>query len=83
MVEIRAAHDAVKREDWPRAFGLCNQVLNADPDSPEGLYLMGATMRALGNIGMGLTCLSKALSREQKQPNLWMTYAATQYFEPQ
>lgn len=77
MADIRAAHDAVKREDWARAFGLCNHVLNEDPDSPEALYLMGATLRALGNIGLALTCLAKALSKEQKQPNLWMTYAAT------
>lgn len=31
----------------------------------------------MGNAGLALPVLSKALAREQTQPNLWMTYAAT------
>ena len=74
---IRAMHDAVKREDWGRAWQLGNRILNEAPDKAEALYLMGATLRAMNNLGLALNCLSKALATERKQPNLWMTYAAT------
>ena len=75
--DLRAIHAAVKREDWTLAWKLANTALNDNPDSPEALYLTGCTLRAAGNLGLALTALSKALAREQKQPNLWMTYAAT------
>jgi len=74
---IRAAHAAVKREDWPQAWGLVNEALNEEPDKPESLYLMGATMRAMGNLGLAYQVLRRALAQDQKQVNLWMTYAAT------
>lgn len=74
---MRAIHAAVKREDWTLAWKLANVALNDNPDSPEALYLTGCTLRAAGNLGLALVALSKALAKEQKQPNLWMTYAAT------
>jgi tetratricopeptide (TPR) repeat protein len=74
---IKAAHSAVKREDWNRAWMLCNAALNEDPDKAESLYLMGATLRASGNLGMAYQLLRRALAQEQKQVNLWMTFAAT------
>ena len=74
---LKATHAAVKREDWPRAFSLVNAALNEEPDSPEALYLAGATLRGVGNLGMAYQCLRRALAMEQKQVNLWMTYAAT------
>ena len=77
MLDLRAAHAAVKREDFPLAWKLSNQALNEDPDSPEALYLCGCTLRAAGNLGLALNALSKAMAKEQGQPNLWMTYAAT------
>lgn len=77
MPDLRAAHAAVSREDYPLAWKLSNQALNEAPDSPEALYLVGCTLRAMGNTGLALNALSKALAKEQKQPNLWMTYAAT------
>lgn len=74
---MKTAHAAVKREDWATAWNLCNYALNDDPDKPETLYLMGATMRAMGNLGLAYQVLRRALAQEQKQVNLWMTYAAT------
>lgn len=77
MLDLRAAHSAIKRDDFLSAWKLSNQALNDDPESPEALYLAGCTLRAFGHLGLALTALSKALAKEQKQPNLWMTYAAT------
>ena len=74
---LHQAHAAVKRDDWGSAWVLANQVLNENPDSPEALFLMGTTLRGLGNIGLAVNCLSKSLAYERKQPNLWMAYAAT------
>lgn len=74
---LRSAHSAVKREEWPRAWSLLNAELNNDPDKPEALYLMGSTLRGLGNLGLAYQCLRRALAQEQRQVNLWMTYAAT------
>jgi hypothetical protein len=74
---VRAAHAAVKREDWHRAWTLLNQALNDEPDMPEALYLMGATLRGIGNVGLAVHVLRKALAQDQKQVNLWMTYGAT------
>jgi tetratricopeptide (TPR) repeat protein len=74
---IKSAHAAVKREDWNRAWQLCNEALNEDCDKAESLYLMGATMRAAGNLGLAYQVLRRALAQDQKQVNLWMTYAAT------
>jgi len=76
-VDLRAAHSAVKREDFTTAWKIANEYLNDEPDSPEANYLVGACLRSSGNLGLALTVLAKALSKEQKQPNLWMTYAAT------
>ena len=77
MLDLRAAHAAVKREDFGRAWALANKALNEDTDSPEAHYLLGCCLRASGNLGLALTALSKALAKERQQPNLWMTYAAT------
>jgi len=74
---IKAAHTAVKREDWNRAWSLTNTALNEEPDRPEALYLMGAAMRAAGNLGLAYQVLRRALAFDQGQINLWMTYAAT------
>lgn len=77
MLDLRAAHSALKREDFTAAWKIANQYLNDDPDSPEANYIVGACLRSSGNLGLASTALAKALSKEQKQPNLWMTYAAT------
>lgn len=77
MHDLRAAHAALKREDFGLAWKLANHHLNTEPDSPEANYLVGACLRSAGNMGLALTALSKALSRERNQPNLWMVYAAT------
>jgi tetratricopeptide (TPR) repeat protein len=74
---IKAAHSAVKREDYTNAWTLTNAALNEEPDKPESLYLMGATMRAMGNLGLAYQVLRRALAQDQGQVNLWMTYAAT------
>ena len=74
---LKAAHAAVKREDYIKSWQLCNAALNADPDRPEALYLMGTTLREMGNLGLALHPLRKALAQEQRQVNLWMTYACT------
>jgi tetratricopeptide (TPR) repeat protein len=74
---LKAAHAAVKREDWIKAWQLSNAALNEDPDRPEALYLMGTTLREMGNLGLGYQCLRRAVAQEQRQVNLWMTYAAT------
>jgi tetratricopeptide (TPR) repeat protein len=77
MLELRAAHSAIKREEFGAAWPIANKYLNDHPESPEALYLIGTCLRASGNIGLALTVLAKALSKDQKQANLWMTYAAT------
>jgi tetratricopeptide (TPR) repeat protein len=70
-------HALVKAEKWPLAWHLTSEALNEAPDDPELLYLAGCIMRAQQSIGMSLAFFSKALARDQKQPNLWMHYGAT------
>ena len=77
MPDLRVAQSALVREDFPTAWKIANLHLNLHPDSPEANYIAGACLRALGNLGLAQTTLAKALSKEQKQPNLWMAYAAT------
>lgn len=79
MIEemIRAAHSAVKREDWMESWRLTNAILNEDPDRPEALYLSGSVLRGMGYLGLAYQVLRRALAQEQRQVNLWMTYAAT------
>jgi tetratricopeptide (TPR) repeat protein len=77
MHDLRAAHAALKREDFGAAWRLANSHLNVEAESPEAHYLVGACLRASGNLGLALTVLSKALAKERAQPNLWMVYAAT------
>jgi tetratricopeptide (TPR) repeat protein len=73
---IRAARDAVQREDWVRAWHLLNAELNERPERPEALYLMGHVLRQQGNVGLALPLFAKALSLEQRVPNIWMNYGA-------
>lgn len=76
-MNARVIHKLVKDEQWPQAWGLVNDSLNEDPENPELLYLAGSILRAQGSIGMSLPMFAKALSKDQRQPNLWMHYGAT------
>src|SRR5688572_10785085 len=75
-MNVRLIHKLVKAEQWPKAWGLVNEALNEEPESPELLYLAGSILRAQGSIGMSLPMFAKALAKDQKQPNLWMHYGA-------
>lgn len=70
-------HRLVKAEDWVNAWHLVNHDLNEQPENPELLYLAGSVLRSQGHIGMSLPLFAKALSKDQRQPNLWMHYGAT------
>lgn len=70
-------HRLVSQEKWVHAWATVNEALNEAPDDPELLYLAGTVLRSQGFIGMSLHLFAKALSREQRQPNLWMHYGAT------
>ena len=74
---LRQAHAALKRDELPRVWEMCNAVLNQEPDKPEALYLMGAALRNMGNLGVAYQVLRRALAQDQRQINLWMQYAAT------
>lgn len=74
---VQELHGLVSRGEWQKAFALGNKLLNENYETPEVLYLVGATCRALNFLGLAMVVLSKALSKERMQPNLWMTYAAT------
>lgn len=73
---VRNARALVEREEYVGAWALVSELLNEDPDNPEALYLCGVVLRAQGHVGMALSPLSRALAKEQRQPNLWMHYAA-------
>lgn len=75
---IRVAKDLVAREDYAGAWHVCNEILNAHPDRPEALFLMGYTLRSLGHIGLAYQCLRRTLSDDtaRKQVNVWMAYGA-------
>ena len=80
MVErdlARVCHKLIADEDWTKAWHAINAGLNEFPESPELLYLMGLVLRAQNHVGLALPVLGKALATEQRQPNLWMNYAAT------
>lgn len=70
-------HALVKAERWPQAWEALNPALNLDPENPELLYLAGCIFRNQGAIGASLPLFAKALSKDQKQPNLWMHYGST------
>jgi len=70
-------HQLVKQEEWVKAWHACNAALNEAPEDPELLYLAGSVLRSQGHVGMALPLFGKALSKDQKQPNLWMHYGAT------
>jgi tetratricopeptide (TPR) repeat protein len=76
-MSARLIHRLVKAEQWPQAWMHVNEALNDKPEDPELLYLAGSILRAQGSIGMSLPLFAKALSKDQKQPNLWMHYGAT------
>ena len=67
----------IAAEQYPKAWTSVNAALNEEPDSPELLYLAGSLMRTQGNLGVALPLFGKALSFDQRQPNLWMHYGAT------
>lgn len=77
MSVAKSIHALVKAENWPKAWFAANAALNEDPDNPELLYLAGSVLRAQGHVGMALPLFGKALSKDQRQPNLWMHYGAT------
>ena len=70
------ARALIQRENFADAWLAVSELLNEDPDSPEGLYMAGAILRGQGHVGLALSPLRRALAKEQKQPNLWMHYAA-------
>ena len=74
---MRLCHSFVVNREWAKAWTAVNSALNEYPDSTEGLYLAGVCLREQGNLALALPVLGKALANEQRQPNLWMNYAAT------
>lgn len=76
-MNAKQIHELVKAENWPKAWFAVNAALNEKPDDPLLLYLAGCVMRSQGHIGMALPLFGKALSFDQRQPNLWMHYGAT------
>jgi tetratricopeptide (TPR) repeat protein len=75
-VLLREAHKAVKAEEWVKAWHLLNRALNEDSERGECLFLMGHVLRQQGNPGIALPLLAKALAKEQKVMNVWMSYGA-------
>lgn len=73
---LRVASNLIRSEEWVKAWQLLNTLLNEDPESPEALYLIGIVLRAQGHIGLALPAFSKALSKNQQQPNIWMNFGA-------
>lgn len=73
---LREARACVNREEWVKAWHLCNAALNEDSERPESLYLMGHVLRSQGHVGLALPILSKALAGEQRQPSVWMQFGA-------
>jgi len=75
---ILVARDLVVREDWVAAYRACNEILNAQPDKPEALFLMGYTLRALNQVGLAYQCLRRALADEtaRRNINVWMAFGA-------
>lgn len=73
----RAIAAFIKADEDTRAWFAVNAALNEDPEAPDLLYLAGCVLRRQGHVGMALPMFSKALAKDQRQPNLWMHYAAT------
>lgn len=75
-VLLREANKAARAEEWVKAWHLLNKALNEDPERAEALFLMGHVLRQQGNPGIALPLLAKALAKEQKVVNVWMSYGA-------
>ena len=73
---LKVATNLVRSEEWVKAWQLLNTLLNEDPESPEVLYLLGIVLRAQGHVGLALPAFSKALAKNQQQPNIWMNFGA-------
>lgn len=76
-MNAKQIHALVKSERWVEAWQTVNPMLNEHPEDPEFLYLAGCILRSQGHIGLSLPLFAKALSKDRKQPNLWMHYGAT------
>ena len=74
---MRLAHSLVVKNEWLPAWTAVNLALNEYPESAQGLYLAGVCLREQENLAVALVVLGKALSIEQRVPNIWMNYGAT------
>lgn len=74
---LRAARQAWDRKEWGAVWKWANGALNEYPDSAEGLFLAGAALREMGNIGAAVALFRRALALRPDQIQLWMHYAAT------
>lgn len=73
---IKSVHGLLQRQEYMTAWPIVSDLLNENPDEPQALYLAGCIMRTQGHIGVALQLLRRALSLNQKHPNLWMHYGA-------
>lgn len=74
---IRSANALFRQQRFADAWEQINIALNAEPDSPEPLYLAGCIARSMGNMGVALALLRRCLAFEREQANVWMHYGAT------
>lgn len=75
-IRIKRAYDLIQREDFPGAWPIVSDVLNENPDNPQGLYLSGWILRSQGHVGMALQLFRRALAIKKDIPNIWMHYGA-------
>jgi Anaphase-promoting complex, cyclosome, subunit 3/Tetratricopeptide repeat len=73
---LRAAAQALVRDENGTAWKFANAHLNDEPDSPEALFIAGKALRDLGHVGLALTVLRRALALDNTRPTLWMQFGA-------
>lgn len=66
----------IDRDEHTKAWELISDLLNDDPENPQGIYFAGTVMRSQGDIGVALQMFRRALSLRPKIPNIWMHYGA-------
>lgn len=74
---LRAAKMAWDRKEYGACWKFANSALNEEPDSPEGLFLAGCSLREIGHVGLAVTVFRRALAIKPDMLQLWMHFAAT------
>lgn len=72
----KAAHEALRANDYERAWLSISDALNMNMDDPETLYMAGVFMRHKGHGGMAGQLFRRCCALEPNELNPWLHFGA-------